>query len=120
MVIVVPTATKWIIDSVVRANRPDKLIPVTLLVAAAFFLQHAFDALRIILNSTFEQKALFDLRSDLYSHIQVLPLRWFDNRANWRSDDTRNRRCRLSRARANGRDRPRRECSSANAHRHTR
>jgi len=34
MVIVFPTATKWIIDSVVRANRPDKLIPVTLLVAA--------------------------------------------------------------------------------------
>ena len=24
---------------------------------------------------------IFDLRSDLYSHIQLLPLRWFDNRA---------------------------------------
>ncbi len=24
---------------------------------------------------------IFDLRSDLYSHIQMLPLRWFDNRA---------------------------------------
>src|SRR5260370_10746333 len=37
--------------------------------------------LRIILNNTFEQKVIFDLRSDLYSHIQLLPLRWFDNRA---------------------------------------
>jgi ABC-type multidrug transport system fused ATPase/permease subunit len=81
MVIVFPTATKWIIDDVVRAHRPDKLIPLICLVVLAFFLQHAFDSLRIILNSTFEQKALFDLRSDLYSHIQVLPLRWFDNRA---------------------------------------
>jgi ATP-binding cassette subfamily B protein len=36
---------------------------------------------RIILNNTFEQRVIFDLRSDLYSHIQVLPLRWFDNRA---------------------------------------
>src|SRR6266566_2337120 len=39
------------------------------------------NALRIILNNTFEQKVIFDLRSDLYSHIQLLPLRWFDNRA---------------------------------------
>src|ERR1051326_2015705 len=81
MVIVFPTATKWIIDDVVRAHRPDNLIPLTCVVVLAFLLQHAFDALRVILNSTFEQKALFDLRSDLYSHIQLLPLRWFDNRA---------------------------------------
>ncbi|MEJ7703233.1 MAG: ABC transporter transmembrane domain-containing protein [Geodermatophilaceae bacterium] len=33
------------------------------------------------MNNTFEQKVIFDLRSDLYSHIQMLPLRWFDNRA---------------------------------------
>ena len=52
-----------------------------LLAAAAFLLQHAFNALRIVLNNTFEQKVIFDLRSDLYSHIQLLPLRWFDNRA---------------------------------------
>ncbi|HEX8280780.1 MAG TPA: ABC transporter ATP-binding protein, partial [Chthoniobacterales bacterium] len=31
--------------------------------------------------NTFEQKVIFDLRSDLYSHVQMLPLRWFDNRA---------------------------------------
>src|SRR5881392_3391241 len=35
----------------------------------------------LILNNTFEQRVIFDLRSDLYSHIQMLPLRWFDNRA---------------------------------------
>src|SRR5262245_46959137 len=81
MVIVFPATTKWIIDDVVRANRPDKLLPLLLLAALAFFLQHGFDSLRIILNNTFEQKVIFDLRSDLYSHIQMLPLRWFDNRA---------------------------------------
>ncbi len=37
--------------------------------------------MRLILNNTFEQRVIFDLRSDLYSHIQLLPLRWFDNRA---------------------------------------
>src|SRR5205085_10058800 len=81
MFIVFPAATKWIIDDVVRANRPDKLLPLILFAAAAFVVQHVFNVLRLILNNTFEQKVIFDLRSDLYSHIQLLPLRWFDNRA---------------------------------------
>src|SRR4029077_15414386 len=81
MVIVFPSVTKWIIEDVVRANRPDKLLPLILLAAVAFIVQHLFNSLRIILNNTFEQKVIFDLRSDLYSHIQLLPLRWFDNRA---------------------------------------
>jgi ABC-type multidrug transport system fused ATPase/permease subunit len=81
MVIVFPSVTKWIIDDVVRANRPDKLLPLLLFATVAFLIQHAFNSLRIILNNTFEQKVIFDLRSDLYSHIQLLPLRWFDNRA---------------------------------------
>src|SRR6188472_2613479 len=81
MVIVFPSVTKWIIDDVVRANRPDKLLPLILLATVAFLIQHLFNSLRIILNNTFEQRVIFDLRSDLYSHIQLLPLRWFDNRA---------------------------------------
>src|SRR6266705_578184 len=81
MVIVFPAATKWINDDVVRANRPDKLLPLIMLAAGAFLVQHGFNALRILLNNTFEQRVIFDLRSDLYSHIQLLPLRWFDNRA---------------------------------------
>src|SRR5438094_8497929 len=81
MVIVFPATTKWIIDDVVRANRPDKLLPLLMLAGVAFLVQHIFNSLRIILNNTFEQKVIFDLRSDLYSHIQLLPLRWFDNRA---------------------------------------
>src|SRR5213076_215293 len=81
MVIIFPAVTKWIINDVVRANHPEKLLPLVLLAAAAFLLQHAFNAVRIVLNNTFEQKVIFDLRSDLYSHIQLLPLKWFDNRA---------------------------------------
>src|SRR6516164_6643645 len=81
MVIVFPGVTKWILDDVVHANRPDKLLPLILLATVAFIVQHLFNSLRIILNNTFEQKVIFDLRSDLYSHIQLLPLRWFDNRA---------------------------------------
>src|SRR4249920_2922700 len=81
MVIVFPSVTKWIIEDVVRANRPDKLLQLILLATLAFVLQHGLNSIRIVLNNTFEQKVIFDLRSDLYSHIQMLPLRWFDNRA---------------------------------------
>jgi ATP-binding cassette subfamily B protein len=81
MVVVFPAVTKLVINDVVRASRPDKLLPLIALAAIAFLLQHGFNVLRIILNNTFEQKVIFDLRSDLYSHIQLLPLRWFDNRA---------------------------------------
>src|SRR6266581_4626061 len=80
-VIIFPTVTKWIINDVVRENHPEKLVPLILIATLAFLLQHVFNSLRIILNNTFEQKVIFDLRSDLYSHIQLLPLRWFDNRA---------------------------------------
>src|SRR3982751_6657909 len=81
MVIVFPGVTKLIIDDVVRQHHPEKLMPLVLLALVAFLLQHGFNTLRIILNNTFEQRVIFDLRSDLYSHIQLLPLRWFDNRA---------------------------------------
>src|SRR5438132_10330556 len=81
MVIVFPAVTKSIVDEVVYQRREDRLMPLVLFAALAFLLQHGFNALRIILNNTFEQRVIFDLRSDLYSHIQLLPLRWFDNRA---------------------------------------
>src|SRR6266496_2166264 len=81
MVIVFPAVTKSIVDEVINQRREERLMPLVLFGAVAFLLQHAFNALRIVLNNTFEQRVIFDLRSDLYSHIQMLPLRWFDNRA---------------------------------------
>ena len=81
MVIAFPAVTKLIVDEVVNQRREERLMPLVLFGALAFLLQHGLNALRIILNNTFEQKVIFDLRSDLYSHIQMLPLRWFDNRA---------------------------------------
>ncbi len=69
------------IDEVLYQHRAEQLTPLVLIAALAFVLQHGLNSLRIILNNTFEQRVIFDLRSDLYSHIQMLPLRWFDNRA---------------------------------------
>jgi ATP-binding cassette, subfamily B, bacterial len=81
MLIVFPAVTKRVIDDVLGQHRPELLTPLILTAALAFVLQNGLNALRIILNNTFEQRVIFDLRSDLYSHIQMLPLRWFDNRA---------------------------------------
>src|SRR5919198_2865079 len=81
MVIVFPAVTKRIVDEVVRQHHPDRLMPLVWVALVAFLFQHGFNALRIVLNNTFEQRVVFDLRSDFYSHMQLLPLRWFDNRA---------------------------------------
>ena len=80
MVIVFPKMAQVAIDDV-RAGRGDRLWMLMGCAIGAFFLRDAFNSLRIILNNTFEQKVIFDLRSDLYAHIQQIPLRWFDNRA---------------------------------------
>jgi ATP-binding cassette subfamily B protein len=57
------------------------ILPLGLASLLAFFLQNALNALRIILNNHFEQRVIYDIRSDLYAHIQHLPLGWFDLRA---------------------------------------
>jgi ABC-type multidrug transport system fused ATPase/permease subunit len=79
MVTVFPKATQLILDDV-RTGRSDRIWPLVLLAAGAFLARDVFNALRIVLNNTFEQKVIFDLRSDVYAHIQQLPLTWFDNR----------------------------------------
>src|SRR5438874_3101134 len=81
MYMVFPAVTKRVIDEVLLQHHPERLTPLVLIAALAFLIQNGLNSLRIILNNTFEQRVIFDLRSDLYSHIQMLPLRWFDNRA---------------------------------------
>ena len=81
MLIVFPAVTKLVVDQVILQRHEDRLLPLALIAAFAIVLRDGLNAVRIILNNTFEQKVIFDLRSDLYSHIQMLPLRWFDNRA---------------------------------------
>ncbi|MFL6540524.1 MAG: ABC transporter ATP-binding protein [Chthoniobacterales bacterium] len=81
MIVVFPAVTKFIIDDVIRGNRPELLLPAVLIALLAFFLQDLLNGLRILLNNSFEQRVIFDLRSDLFYHIELLPLRWFDNRA---------------------------------------
>lgn len=81
MVIVFPAVTQRIIDDAIRGGRPDLLLPLCLIGLGSFVLQNGLTSLRILVNNIFEQRVIFDLRSDLYAHLQRLPLNWFDNRA---------------------------------------
>jgi ABC-type multidrug transport system fused ATPase/permease subunit len=81
MVVVFPVVTQRIIDDVLRGGKTETLWPMIALAAFGFLAQDGLNTLRILLNNTFEQRVLFDLRSDLYARLQSLPLAWFDHRA---------------------------------------
>ncbi len=80
MYLVFPEVTSRITGEVIPNRDFDSLLPLALISAAAFFATNLLNALRIILNNTFEQKVIFDIRSDLYEKIQRLPMRWFDSK----------------------------------------
>ncbi len=80
LVAVFPRVTQVIVDEV-RAGHGERLWGLVGLGALAFLGREGLNSLRIILNNTLEQRVIFDLRSDLYGHIQRLPLRWFDDRS---------------------------------------
>src|SRR3954471_2460266 len=81
LILVPPLMVQRVVDVVVRQHHPEQLWWLAALTALTFVVHQVLNSLRILINNTFEQKVIFDLRSDLYAHIQWLPLRWFDNRA---------------------------------------
>ena len=80
MVLVFPRVTREIMDVVIPQGQMERLPGLIAVGLGAYFLQDLLTSLRIQINNTFEQKVIYDLRSDLYERLQRLPLRWFDNR----------------------------------------
>ena len=78
---VFPKLTQHVIDSVILGRRLELLGPIMLALVAAFLLRDLFNSLRIRINNTFEQNVIFDLRRDVYAHLQRLPAGYFDQRA---------------------------------------
>jgi len=76
-----PQIIQYIIDDVITRGQINLLLPSVVLLLAAFLLRGLFTALRIIANNTFEQNVIYDMRCDLYARLQVLPIRYFDQRA---------------------------------------
>ncbi len=80
LMLVFPQVTKVVLGEIIPAGDTDRLWSVVGIALAAFVGTNLFNALRIVLNNTFEQKVIFDIRSDLYRKIQRLPMTWFDNK----------------------------------------
>lgn len=80
LVSVFPKATQVIVDDV-REGRGDRVWWLVGGALVAFVVREGLAAARLVLNNTLEQRVIFDLRSDLYGHIQRLPLAWFDQRS---------------------------------------
>jgi ATP-binding cassette subfamily B protein len=64
MVIVPPAATKYVLNNVINGHHPERLLPLLVIVAFALLLERGLDYFRLLLNNTFEQKVIFDLRRD--------------------------------------------------------
>ncbi len=80
-VFVFPNATGHVIDKIIP--NPARHHEFSFWICAAligFLVKDGLNSLRIFINNIFEQKVIFDIRSDLYEKIQRLPLQWFDTR----------------------------------------
>ena len=73
--------TQLVIDEVIGKRRSDLLLPVIAALAGAFLLRDLFNSLRILINNTFEQHVIFDMRREVYACLQRLPVDYFDQRA---------------------------------------
>src|SRR5882672_6090573 len=76
-----PKLTQFIIDDVIRKKQADRLTYIMLGLLAAFLLRDFFNGLRILINNTFEQNVIYDMRRDVYARLQRLPVNYFDHRA---------------------------------------
>ncbi len=75
-----PNIAQHIVDKVIPRNDVKELVSFTLLALGAFFMREFLNSMRILINNQFEQKVIFDIRSDLHNKLQRLPLTWFNNR----------------------------------------
>lgn len=76
-----PSLVSMIIKQVVTNGQRELLTPASLGLLLAFFLSEAFNSIRIRVNNRLEQNVIFDMRREVYSRMQRLPIGWFDQRA---------------------------------------
>lgn len=78
---VFPTITGFAVDEILpNPARHGEFLFWVMMTLLAFFARDGLNSARIFINNHFEQKVIYDIRSDLYGKIQTLPLNWFDTR----------------------------------------
>lgn len=76
-----PQITQYIIDEVIGSGKIAQLPNAILALLLAFALRDLFTWLRILVNNTFEQNVIYDMRRAVYARLQHLPVSFFDSRA---------------------------------------
>ncbi len=78
---VFPTITGYSVDEILpNPSRHGEFLFWVIMALLAFLAKDGLNSARIFINNHFEQKVIYDIRSDLYGKIQTLPLNWFDTR----------------------------------------
>ncbi len=78
---VFPTITGYAVDEILpNPAKHDEFTFWVMMTLLAFGIRESLNGSRIFINNHFEQKVIYDIRSDLYGKIQLLPLNWFDTR----------------------------------------
>jgi ATP-binding cassette, subfamily B, bacterial len=78
---VFPTITGYAVDNILPdPARHHEFFFWVMMALLAFVAREGLNGARIFINNQFEQRVIYDIRSDLYEKIQRLPLNWFDTR----------------------------------------
>jgi ATP-binding cassette, subfamily B, bacterial len=78
---VFPSITGYSIDKILPdPSRQGEFLFWVIMALLAFAARDGLNSARIFINNHFEQRVIYDIRSDLYEKIQRLPLNWFDTR----------------------------------------
>jgi ATP-binding cassette, subfamily B, bacterial len=76
-----PQLTQYVTDDVLSEKKIEYLLPTVLALLGTFLFRDMFQVIRMLINNVFEQNVTYDMRCDVYSRLQKLPLSYFDNRA---------------------------------------
>lgn len=73
-----PRISKIIVDDVIKGGMRDLLLPLLLILFAAGLVKSIIIYLRGLYFEKFSQDTLYELRNDMYSHLQGLPYSYYD------------------------------------------
>lgn len=79
LLLALPGATMYFIDTIIPQKRLDLILPTAGLVIGAIFARQLLFTLRTWFNNVLELKLTHLIRVELYDKLQRLPVKWFDS-----------------------------------------
>jgi ATP-binding cassette, subfamily B, putative efflux pump len=76
---VMPASSKWLIDDVFTKHRHELLVPIAAAVGGAALVQAVTSFSLSQILGIAAQRAIADMRKDVLSHVERLPVRFFDS-----------------------------------------